>query len=223
MIKIALVDDNSINQKYFGEKIAVFGDIALLFVSNSGDEFLAKMKGFPMQNWPQVVFMDIQMPGLNGVETIQLAKALYSSIHFIVLTVFEDDETIFNAIQSGASGYLLKHENYLSIKEAITEVLEFGGAPMSPAIARKTLGLLSQRDNSKPAKGSVIETLLSDREREVLTHLVNGYDAKRIAEITDISTLTVRKHIANIYTKLHVNSKAQVISMAHKNKWFNIF
>ena len=62
MIKIALVDDNSINQKYFGEKIAVFGDIALLFVSNSGDEFLAKMKGLPMQNWPQVVFMDIQMP-----------------------------------------------------------------------------------------------------------------------------------------------------------------
>ena len=211
------------NQKYFREKIATFGDIELLFVSNSGDEFLEKMKGLSMQQWPQVVFMDIQMPGLNGVETIQIAKALYASIHFIVLTVFEDDDTIFNAIQSGASGYLLKHENYVTIREAINEVLEFGGAPMSPAIARKTLKLLTQKDKITESKSSVIDTLLSDREREVLTHLVNGYDAKRIAEITDISTLTVRKHIANIYNKLHVNSKAQVISMAHKNKWFNIF
>ena len=211
------------NQKYFREKIATFGDIELLFVSNSGDEFLEKIKGLPMQQWPQVVFMDIQMPGLNGVETIQIAKALYASIHFIVLTVFEDDDTIFNAIQSGASGYLLKHENYVTIREAINEVLEFGGAPMGPAIARKTLKLLTQKDKITESKSSVIDTLLSDREREVLTHLVNGYDAKRIAEITDISTLTVRKHIANIYNKLHVNSKAQVISMAHKNKWFNIF
>ncbi len=222
-MKIALVDDNFLNQKYFREKIATFGDIELLFVSNSGDEFLEKMKGLPMQQWPQVVFMDIQMPGLNGVETIQIAKALYASIHFIVLTVFEDDDTIFNAIQSGASGYLLKHENYVTIREAINEVLEFGGAPMSPAIARKTLKLLTQKDKITESKSSVIDTLLSDREREVLTHLVNGYDAKRIAEITDISTLTVRKHIANIYNKLHVNSKAQVISMAHKNKWFNNF
>lgn len=222
-MKIALVDDNFLNQKYFREKITTFGDIELLFVSNSGDEFLEKMKGLPMQQWPQVVFMDIQMPGLNGVETIQIAKALYASIHFIVLTVFEDDDTIFNAIQSGASGYLLKHENYVTIREAINEVLEFGGAPMSPAIARKTLKLLTQKDKITESKSSVIDTLLSDREREVLTHLVNGYDAKRIAEITDISTLTVRKHIANIYNKLHVNSKAQVISMAHKNKWFNIF
>lgn len=222
-MKIALVDDNFLNQKYFREKIATFGDRELLFVSNSGDEFLEKMKGLPMQQWPQVVFMDIQMPGLNGVETIQIAKALYASIHFIVLTVFEDDDTIFNAIQSGASGYLLKHENYVTIREAINEVLEFGGAPMSPAIARKTLKLLTQKDKITESKSSVIDTLLSDREREVLTHLVNGYDAKRIAEITDISTLTVRKHIANIYNKLHVNSKAQVISMAHKNKWFNIF
>lgn len=222
-MKIALVDDNFLNQKYFREKIATFGDIELLFVSNSGDEFLEKMKGLPMQQWPQVVFMDIQMPGLSGVETIQIAKALYASIHFIVLTVFEDDDTIFKAIQSGASGYLLKHENYVTIREAIDEVMEFGGAPMSPAIARKTLKLLTQKDKITESKSSVIDTLLSDREREVLTHLVNGYDAKRIAEITDISTLTVRKHIANIYNKLHVNSKAQVISMAHKNKWFNIF
>lgn len=95
---------------------------------------------------------------------------------------------------------------------------------MSPAIARKALKLLTQREEqSKKDKGDILDELLSEREREILTHLVNGYDAKRIAEITNISTLTVRKHIANIYNKLHVNSKAQVISMAHKNRWFNFF
>jgi DNA-binding NarL/FixJ family response regulator len=223
-MKIALVDDNPVNQKSFQQKIAPYSDVELVFISNSGDDFMERMKGLPVINWPQVVFMDIQMPGLNGIDTIKLAKAIYTPIHFIVLTVFEDDDTIFEAIRSGASGYLLKHENFHTIKEAIQEVLEFGGAPMSPAIARKTLKLLTQKDQ-EPRTGtpSMLDAILSDREREVLTHLVNGYDAKRIAEITKISTLTVRKHIANIYHKLHVNSKAQVISMAHKNKWFNIF
>ena len=90
---------------------------------------------------------------------------------------------------------------------------------MSPAIARKTLKILGKRKQTEHADTSVIESLLTEREFEILQHVVNGYDAKRIAEITGISTLTVRKHIANVYTKLHVNSKAQVISMAHKNNW----
>ncbi|MBK7856545.1 MAG: response regulator transcription factor [Bacteroidetes bacterium] len=201
-------------------------DVSLTAVN--GHEFLEKLKGLPLIQQPVVVFMDIQMPQLNGIDTIKLAKALYPSIHFIVLTVFEDDDNIFEAIQAGASGYLLKHESHHTIREAIDEILEYGGAPMSPAIARKTLKLLGQKnlaEQKEKAKNneSVLENLLSEREREVLTHTVNGYDAKRIAEITGISTLTVRKHIANIYTKLHVNSKAQVISLAHKNNWIKVF
>jgi DNA-binding NarL/FixJ family response regulator len=91
---------------------------------------------------------------------------------------------------------------------------------MSPAIARKTLKLLGQKKTTESIHhNSPFENLLTIREREILQHMINGYDAKRIAEITLISTLTVRKHIANIYEKLHVNSKAQVISMAHKNNW----
>jgi DNA-binding NarL/FixJ family response regulator len=200
-------------------KIALVDDISL--IATNGDEFLDKIKGLPFQLLPKVVFMDIEMPGLSGIETIKLAKAMYDHIHFIVLTVFEDDDNIFEAIKAGASGYLLKHENNITLRESIDEVLQFGGAPMSPAIARKTLKLLGQKDKiaGQQSQQVVIDTLLSEREREVLLHMVNGYDAKRIAEITDISTLTVRKHIANIYTKLHVNSRAQVISMAHKNKW----
>lgn len=218
-MKIALVDDNALNRSNFVQKVAQFSDVNLTVVATDGHDFLEKLKGLPMQHLPSVVFMDIQMPGLNGIDTIKLAKAIYPSIHFIVLTVFEDDDTIFEAIQAGASGYLLKHESYHTILRAIQEVLEFGGAPMSPAVARKTLKILGHKKNNEHVDTSVIESLLTEREFEVLQHVVNGYDAKRIAEITGISTLTVRKHIANVYTKLHVNSKAQVISMAHKNNW----
>ena len=227
-MRIGLVDDNPVNRNNFMQKVAQFSDLDVSLIAVNGHEFLEKLKGLPLIQQPVVVFMDIQMPQLNGIDTIKLAKALYPSIHFIVLTVFEDDDNIFEAIQAGASGYLLKHESHHTIREAIDEILEYGGAPMSPAIARKTLKLLGQKnsaDHKERAKNSesVLDTLLSEREREVLTHMVNGYDAKRIAEITSISTLTVRKHIANIYTKLHVNSKAQVISLAHKNNWIKVF
>ena len=219
-MKIALVDDNAVNRGNFLQKVASFPELEISFQAVDGNDFLEKMKNQPLEMIPHVVFMDIQMPNLNGIETIKLAKAIYHSIHFIVLTVFEDDDTIFEAIQAGASGYLLKHESHLTIRDAIQEVYDFGGAPMSPAIARKALKILGQIGNAKTAPNtSAVETLLTEREFEVLQHIVNGYDAKRIAEITGISTLTVRKHIANVYTKLHVNSKAQVISMAHKNKW----
>lgn len=218
-MKIALVDDNALNRSNFIQKIAQFSNVELTIIAGDGHEFMEKLKGLPMHHLPLVVFMDIQMPGLNGIDTIKLAKSIHPSIHFIVLTVFEDDDSIFEAIQAGASGYLLKHENHHTIFQSIQEVLEFGGAPMSPAIARKTLKILGKRNPSEQVDTSIIESLLTDREFEVLQHLVNGYDAKRIAEIIGISTLTVRKHIANVYTKLHVNSKAQLISMAHKNNW----
>lgn len=218
-MKIALVDDNALNRSNFVQKVAVFPELEISIIASDGHEFLENIKGLPLQHLPLVVFMDIQMPGLNGIDTIKMAKSIYPSIHFIVLTVFEDDDTIFDAIQAGASGYLLKHESHHTIRQAIQEVLDFGGAPMSPAIARKTLKILGQKKNNEHTDTSVIESLLTEREFEVLQHLVNGYDAKRIAEFTGISTLTVRKHIANVYIKLHVNSKAQVISMAHKNNW----
>ena len=219
-MKIGLVEDNQISRNSFMEKMKLFPEVEVSISATNGHDFLEKIKSLPLQSLPTVVFMDIEMPGLNGIDTIRFAKAKYDFIHFIVLTVFEDDDSIFDAIQAGATGYLLKHESHISINNAIKEVLEYGGAPMSPAIARKTLKLIGQqKPNSIANKDELIESLLSEREREILLHLVNGYDAKRIAEITKISTLTVRKHISNIYTKLHVNSKAQIISMAHKNNW----
>ena len=110
-----------------------YPDVQITIIANSGDDFLEKIKGMPHEKLPRVVFMDIQMPGLNGIETIRLAKAHSADIHYIVLTVFQDEENLFEAIKAGASGYLLKHEDYIGLNEAITEVLEFGGAPMMPS------------------------------------------------------------------------------------------
>jgi len=220
-IKIALVEDNVVNKNTFYQKMNSYKELDLTLEASDGHEFFEKMKGLPQHEHPQLVFMDIEMPGLNGIETTKLSKALYPEIPIIVLTVFEDNENIFEAIRGGASGYLLKHESNTSIRNAITEVLEYGGAPMSPAIARKTLQLLSGGVASTTAATTNLDHFLSDREREILRHTVNGWDAKRIAIQLDISVLTVRKHIANTYIKLHVNSKAQIISLAHKNHWFS--
>jgi len=217
-IRIALVEDNYVNQRNFVQNIRLFPDLKLTILAASGEEYLDKIKSMPPNLLPAVVFMDIQMPGMNGIDTIRLAKAHSNAINYIVLTVFEDEDYIFEAIKAGAIGYLLKHANYLSIYDAITEVLEYGGAPMSPAIARKALRMLN-KPKLEASEHDKILSLLTDREREVLQNLVNGYDAKRMGEILDINTLTIRKHIANIYTKLHVNSKAQVISLAYQNKW----
>ncbi len=219
-IQIALTEDNFINRNTFNQKIKAYPELYLVFTADNGHDCLEELKGLPQQRMPQIIFMDLEMPEMDGIETIQLAKAMYPQIHFIVLTVFDDDEKIFEAIRAGASGYLLKHETAAVINDAIINVLEFGGAPMSPAIARRTMYLLSR---SAPEKGttpdSVIPKIITEREHEILQHLINGWDAKRIASELNLSVLTVRKHIANIYTKLHVTSKAQVISLAHKNKW----
>jgi len=220
-IKIALVEDNWVNRNTFFQKMGNNEGLHVSVEASNGHEFLEKMKGLPLHQLPQVVFMDIEMPGLDGIETTKLSKALYPDTHIIVLTIFEDNDIIFEAIRSGASGYLLKHETNTTLANAVTEVLELGGAPMSPAIARKTLQLLSTNTTSSTSPHASLGQFLSDREKEILKHTVNGWDAKRTAAQLDISVLTVRKHISNIYLKLHVNSKAQIISLAHKNKWFS--
>jgi len=218
---VAMAEDNQVNRNTFLQKIKLFPELELVFTSVNGNDFLEQLQGLPHHKLPQVVFMDLEMPEKDGVATIRIAKTLFPHIHFIVLTVFDDDEKIFEAIRAGASGYLLKHEPASVLKESIESVMESGGAPMSPAIARKALQLLSNTPAIKPntQAGESLPENLTEREYEILKHTVNGWDAKRIASVLDLSVLTVRKHIANIYQKLHVNSKAQIITLAHKNKW----
>ena len=217
ILNIGITDDKSINRKNIADKINQFTDVKLSFSAVNGKDCLEQLKGMPLEKMPQVIFMDIEMPEMDGIQTISIARSLYPHIFFIVLTIFDDDDKIFEAIRAGAHGYLLKDESAAVLYNAITTVVEYGGAPLSPAIARKALQLLSNASVNMPEKKNSdnIASLLSDREIEILQHTVKGYDAKRIAELTNISVLTVRKHVANIYQKLHVNSKAQAMKIAY--------
>lgn len=217
ILNIGITDDKSINRKNIADKINQFTDVKLSFSAVNGKDCLEQLKGLPLEKMPQVIFMDIEMPEMDGIQTISIARSLYPHIFFIVLTIFDDDDKIFEAIRAGAHGYLLKDESAAVLYNAIATVVEYGGAPLSPAIARKALQLLSNASVNMPEKKNSdnIASLLSDREIEILQHTVKGYDAKRIAELTGISVLTVRKHVANIYQKLHVNSKAQAMKIAY--------
>lgn len=220
-IRIGITDDKAVNRTNIGEKIKQFEDLDLCFTAVNGNDCLEQLKGLPLDKMPQIIFMDIEMPEMDGIQAISIGRSLYPQIYFIVLTVFDDDDKIFEAIKAGAHGYLMKDESAIALHNAIITVAENGGAPMSPAIARKALLLLSSASviiqDNKPDDYD-ISTLLTEREKEMLKQIVAGHDAKRIAEITGISVLTVRKHIAHIYQKLHVNSKAQVMRVAFDNK-----
>lgn len=221
-LRIGIVDDKLVNRSSIADKIKQFDDLSICFMAVNGNDCLEQLKGLPPDKMPQVIFMDLEMPEMDGVQTISLARALHPDIFFIVLTVFDDDDKIFEAIKAGAHGYLLKDENAATLHSAIANVVESGGAPMSPAIARKAFEMLgkAQLQTSHKVSGPhLLDVLLTEREKEILLQTINGHDAKRIASLLDISVLTIRKHIANIYQKLHVNSKAQVISLAHKNNW----
>jgi DNA-binding NarL/FixJ family response regulator len=218
-IRIALAEDNAVSRKSFLEKALVIPEWQVVFTATNGDECVEMLAALKEEFLPQVVFMDIEMPGMNGISTIAVARALYPAVLFVALTVFDEEDKIFEAIRAGASGYLLKHEGHEMLRDAVTSLLECGGAPMSPAIARKTLALLSKIPPVNQTPETPLPGHLTQREKEILQYTVNGWDAKRVAAKLDISTLTVRKHIANIYQKLHVQSKAEIISMAHKNNW----
>jgi DNA-binding NarL/FixJ family response regulator len=215
--RIAIVDDKQINRTTVKEKIMFYKEIELVLEAKNGHDFLEQLKQLPVNKHPQVVLMDLEMPVMDGIQTIFQATAAYPDINFIVLTVFEDDEKIFEAIKAGAGGYLLKDDSAVNIIDAITSVVEYNGIPMSPSIARKTIELL--RNAPAPVVSDKQETILTDREMEILKEMVTGKNYKAIGEKLFISPLTVRKHTANIYEKLHVNSRAQIINLAHKNKW----
>lgn len=216
--KIAIVDDRPQNLVSLSEKIVFSGEVNVLFTAQNGSEFMEKLTTYTPDQLPQVVLMDIDMPVMNGIDTVRNSRAIYNNIRFIMLTVFDDDDKLFEAIQAGADGYLLKEERVDVILESIREVIDQEGAPMSPRIARKALKLLTA-STPPAAPEEKAATTLSDREMDILKELVNGLEYRQIADKLFISPHTVRKHIYNIYEKLHVTSKTQVVKLALKNKW----
>jgi DNA-binding NarL/FixJ family response regulator len=162
---------------------------------------------------PDVVLMDIEMPGIKGIEAVRILREKYPDLKILMQTIFEDDEKIFNSILAGASGYILKNTSPTRFLDFIKETYE-GGAPMSPSVATKVLKMVVQQSPSvKPNDFN-----LSEREKEILSCLVKGMSYKLIADTCNISIDTVRGHIRNIYEKLHVHSKGEAVATAIKSR-----
>lgn len=208
-VKVAIVDDNSFLISAIKEKLSFFDDIIIKHTSLNGSDLLTKLEDSHIID---IVLMDIEMPVLNGIETTQIVKQKYPQIKIIMLTAFDNDENIFNAIKAGADGYLLKEIKPEDLHTGIIETLN-GGAAMNPSIALKTLKLLRNPINiSNPKDQEIIS--LSKREVEVLEQLSKGLSYTAIADNLFLSPSTVRKHIENIYKKLQVHSKIEAVQKA---------
>ena len=219
MVRIGIVDDKLINRNTIRQSLEREQDMEITLEAVNGEDFLEKIQQLPEQHLPELVLMDLDMPVMGGIETIAVATIRFPSVRFLVLTIFDDDEKIFEAIKAGAAGYLLKDDASTQLPEAIRNALTHNGAPMSPAIARKTLQWLKEGRNPGTTGVSGVLDNLTEREQELLKLLVEGLDYKAIAARLHISPQTVRTHISRIYEKLHINSKAQAILLAHKYKW----
>lgn len=212
-IHTALIDDNNFLVKSVKEKLSFFEDITISFTANDGLECMQKLHE---NRNTDLILMDIEMPKQNGIETTALVKQKCPQIKIIVLTVFDDDENIFNAIQAGADGYLLKDTAPQALYDAIIQTLE-GGAVMTPSIAMKALNLL--RSPLSEETGEAEETIkLTSREVEVLEQLSTGLPYTAIAENLIVSPSTIRRHIENIYQKLQVHSKIEAVAQAKKRR-----
>lgn len=211
-IKIVIVDDNSFLIKMIEEKLSFFEDLQVKYFATHGSDLLVKLE---TNHNIDLILMDIEMPVLNGIEATERVKQKYPHIKIIMLTVFDNDEHIFNAIKAGADGYLLKEINAQDLHDGILETIK-GGAAMNPSIAMKTLKLL--RNPIEFQNNQEQERIkLTKREVEVLEQLSKGLSYNLIAGNLILSIGTVRKHIEHIYKKLQVHNKLEAVQKARKN------
>ncbi len=207
-IRIVVFEDKSTLREGLQQLFAYSGTFEIIgMFSNAlhADTDIEKLQ-------PDVILMDIDMPGINGIEAVKRIRSKNQLVNIVMLTIFDDDEKVFTALQAGANGYLLKTTPPAKLLEAIIDVNN-GGAPMTSSVARRVLQMFSQ--NQKAIKTNYN---LTERERDVLHLLVDGHSYKSIAVSLCISLDTVRSHIKSIYDKLHVNSKGEALSKAFKEK-----
>lgn len=217
-VQIAIVDDNFHTRRSMQELLSYCKDFEVCQVCEDGMKFLSYLKNCKEDSYPDIVLMDIDMPELDGIDAVAIAKAVYPNIRFLMLTVYDDEDLLFRAIKAGAGGFLLKDEKIEVIEQHIWNLYKGIDAPMSPSIAQKALMLIqkSTKEDTTPSDPSLPPPMdVSAREIEVLQLLVDGYNYKDIGDKLFISHNTVKKHIANIYEKLHVTSKAQAIKVSH--------
>jgi len=202
-VHIAIAEDNTFALQALKEKLAAYSDIVIKLIVPDGRELIKKIG----QQRIDVILMDLEMPHLNGIEATSVIRAKHPQIKIIVLTIFDDDNRIFETILAGATGYLLKEESGENIHRAVMEAVQ-GGASMSPSIALKALNLIRQPEKIKLPQQ---DFKLTNRELEVLEQLRSGLTYEEVASNLHISYGTVRKHIENIYRKLEVNNKVEAL------------
>ena len=207
-ISVAIVEDNNDIRQALEQIIEMSNDYTLVCSCVNGEEALEKLPAFE----PNVVLTDIQLGGITGIEVVRILKQTHPDILFMMCTIYEEDEKIFEALSAGASGYIIKNTTPLKMLDAIRELYE-GGAPMSSQIARKVVSAFQL----KPSVSSSYHDLdiLTKREKEILEMLSRGLLYKEISDQLSISSETVRKHVYNIYAKLHVNNRVEAV-----NKFF---
>jgi DNA-binding NarL/FixJ family response regulator len=203
-ISIAIVEDLDVVRNSLKDFISLNTDFIVVGSYKTGEEAFLNLP----QVTPDIVIMDINLPGMNGIECIRQVKDKSPGTQFMMFTVYENDEKVFEALKAGASGYLLKNTGLLQIVESVEELYQ-GGSPMSANIARKLVNLF--RDTGKETP---FMDLLSPREKEILQLLAKGLLYKEIAEQLQITTGTVRIHIHKIYEKLHVQNRTEAINKA---------
>jgi DNA-binding NarL/FixJ family response regulator len=208
MIRILIFEDNSDFIDSLTELIADADGMELVAVYNNCKNAVKNVE----HHHPDVVLMDIDMPVENGLQGLRSLHAAGKEVTVLMLTVFDDNDRVFQAICFGADGYILKRTAPEKIIEAIREAHD-GGAPMTPSVAKQVLKLFSQ-----PFQRSADLQALTPREHDVLSLLVRGYSYKMAAGELNVSIETLRYHIKNIYAKLHVNSKSEAVAKAIQNK-----
>ncbi len=202
-IKVAIVEDNTKVRESLTALISGSDGFRCVGSFPNAETALAKLPS----DWPDVVLMDINLPKMSGIECVSALKALRPALQIIMVTVYLENEKIFQSLVAGASGYLIKQTPPAEILEAIADVHR-GGSPMSSNIARKLVQYVAQvAQVTKPAE----KMELSPREHEILCLLAKGYQYKEIAESLTISVETVRTHLRNIYEKLHVRSRTEAV------------
>ncbi|MEQ9090537.1 MAG: response regulator transcription factor [Balneola sp.] len=216
-IRVAIVEDHDIFRKRLTELLGFYDELELVFTAESGETCLKHVFESEPEKMPDVILMDIELPGISGIETTFQLKEKFEEIDIIMFTVFEDDERLFESIQVGATGYLLKDTAIDEVVSSLKEVRE-GGSPITPSIARKLIGMVSKpkKENSSKSEPEVVPFDLSPAEIRILEQVIDGKSNKEIAEEVFLSPWTVKTHIKNIYKKMHVNSRAAAVRLALK-------
>ena len=200
-IKVAIVDDDEGIRSSLSALIKRAKEFKLTGEFANGENALAEIP----KNLPDVVLMDINLPGMKGYDCVRQLKTAHPAVQFLMLTVYEDSDSLFNSLKAGASGYLLKRTASTRLLEAIHDVHN-GGSPMTPQLARRVVQFFT-----KPAETTSPVASLTAGEKEFLNQLANGYAYKEIADRMTISIDTVRSYVRTVYEKLHVHSRTEAV------------